>query len=188
MVESKSAMPSGVDIHRLLETFYREPSGTEALGVFESIEQAPEPYNHLLNHNKHMTVTVESHFGQNVDVEVHRTARDGVWYAREITLTTCDTRRVVQYGIVRLRTDAIAPQVLEEIESERIPLGRVLINHNVLREVELCGLWQVRCGQCLASLLHVTIGSIVYGRTALIHCDNEPAIELLEILAPISSD
>ena len=185
MIEPKSAMPSGVDLNRLLETFYGHPSGTEALGVFQSIEDAPEPYNGLLKHSKHMTVTVESHYGENVDVEVHRTTRDGVWYSREITLVTCDTRRIVQYGIVRLKTDAIAPQVLKEIESEQIPLGRVLMNHNVLREVELCGLWQVRCGQCLASQLHLTIGSTVYGRTALIHCDNEPAIELLEILSPV---
>ena len=27
-------------------------------------------------------------------------------------------------------------------------------------------------------------GQTVYGRLALIHCDNQPAVELLEIVAP----
>ncbi len=185
MIDSTSETPPGVDLNRLLQTFYHDPSGTQALGMFRSVDALPEPYNRLLNHNEHMTVTVEEHYGQSVDVQVHRTARDGVWYCREITLSTSESRRIVQYGIVRLKTDELAPDVWREIESESIPLGRVLINHDVLREVQLMGLWEVRCGQCLASLLHQTIGSVAYGRTALIYCDGEPAIELLEILAPV---
>ncbi len=184
MIDSKSEIPPGVDLDRLLQTFYHDPSGTPALGVFRPLAALPQPYDRLLNHNEHMTVTVEAHYGQDVDVQVHRTTRDGVWYSREITLSTCDSRRIVQYGIVRLKTDELAPDVWQEIESEKIPLGRVLINHDVLREVQLVGLWEVRCGQCLAAMLHLTIGSIAYGRTALIYCDGEPAIELLEILAP----
>lgn len=185
MVESKSSDTPSVNLDRLIQTFYHDPSGTQALGVFCETERPPEPYNRLLNHNEHMTVTVEEYYGQNVDVQVHRTRRDGVWYSREITLVTSESRRIVQYGIVRINTDSIAPKVFKEIESETIPLGRVLIEHDVLREVQLCELWQVRIGQCLASMLHLTIGTTTYGRTALIYCDGEPAIELLEILTPV---
>ena len=37
----------------------------------------------------------------------------------------------------------------EEIASKRSPLGRVLIEHNVLREVELITLWKIIPGPVL---------------------------------------
>jgi hypothetical protein len=36
----------------------------------------------------------------------------------------------------------------------------------------------------LATLLGIATSSTIYGRTALIYCDGEPAVELLEIVAP----
>jgi hypothetical protein len=63
----------------------------------------------------------------------------------------------------------------------------VLIEHNVLREVQLCGLWQIHAGPALAKMLSVQVDEVVWGRTALIFCDGEPAIKLLEILTPTSA-
>ncbi len=131
-----------------------------------------------------MTVTVESHYGEKVNVHVHRCFQDGDWYSREITLATAKSKRVVQYGIVRLDTTTLEPEVWQKINRQEIPLGRVLIEHNVLREVQLCGLWRIHAGPSLASLLEVAVDQTVWGRTALIYCNGEPAIKLLEILAP----
>jgi len=61
-------------------------------------------------------------------------------------------------------------------------LGRILVQHNVLRNVELVGLWEIRAGRELAAFLGVPRETTVYGRTALIHCNGEPAVELLEIV------
>ena len=182
-----SSDDSCVDIEELLDEFYGDPIGHSQLGEFESVASVPSPYDSLLDHHKHMTVTVESHYGEKVDVHVHRCDRKGDWYAREITLVTSESRRIVQYGIVRLNTKALDAAVWQQIESEQIPLGRVLIEHNVLRVVHLCGLWEVHAGPSLASLMHLRIADQLYGRTALIYCDNLPAIELLEIVAPTQS-
>jgi chorismate-pyruvate lyase len=131
-----------------------------------------------------MTVTVESHCGEQVNVHVHQCRRNQNWYAREITLVSSQSQQIVQYGIVRLDITALDPEVWKQIESQQIPLGRVLIEHDVLREVELCGLWELQAGPDLANLMHLQAGDTLYGRTALIHCDGVPAIELLEIVAP----
>ncbi len=131
-----------------------------------------------------MTVTVESHYGEKVDVHVHRCKRHGDWYSREITLVTQQSRKIVQYGIVHLDTTKLETQVWRQIENQAIPLGRVLIEHNVLREVQMCELWKVTVGPSLASMMHLQIGDELYGRTALIYCDGIPAIELLEIVSP----
>ena len=180
----KSSGDSRVDINMLLDEFYPPPTGHSQLAEFASVEAVPPPNDRLLDHHQHMTVTVESHFGESVDVHVHRCKRQAEWYSREITLVTRPSRRIVQYGIVRLDTSKLDPEVWQQIEGQGIPLGRVLIEHNVLREVQMCELWKVIAGPSLASMMHLRIGDELFGRTALIYCDGVPAIELLEIVTP----
>lgn len=174
--------PPLVQLGQLVETFYGPPPGPEVLGRFVAVPSVPPPFDRLLDHHEHMTVTVEAFHGQPVDVRVHRTQTSGRLYAREISLIGSHSGQVVQYGIVRLNRDALEASVWEEIRGGRIPLGRVLIEHNVLREVQLQELWKIECGPTLARLLDVPTGQTTYGRTALILCDGAPAIELLEIV------
>lgn len=171
-------------LERLIGLYYPEPL---ELGRFSAMDSSrlPQPFGMLLAHNRHMTVTVESFHGDSVDVEVLRSQQDGDSYSREILLRTQRRGDVVQYGIVRLRLHLIAEEPRREILQERKPLGRVLIEHQVLREVELLNVWQVHCGPALSRMLHVSPGVMTYGRTAMIHCDSEPAIELLEIVSPV---
>ncbi|MBD55168.1 MAG: hypothetical protein CMM05_08860 [Rhodopirellula sp.] len=187
MTEVAFSDDSRIDIRDLLNEFYSEPIGHSQLGEFTSVTKVLAPCDSLLDHHAHMTVTVESHYGEKVNVVVHRCHRSDAWYSREITLVTEHTGRIVQYGIVRLDTRALDTEVWKQIESQTTPLGRVLIEHNVLREVQLCGLWEVQAGNSLADLMQLDVGSQVYGRTALIYCNRAPAIELLEIVSPASA-
>lgn len=177
----------------LIRLFYPSP---DELGRFAPCVDAttvPQPQRRLLDHEEHMTVTVEAFHRCPVDVHVAQTlqgnsssesASGGRWYAREITLHRQSDGAPVQYGIVRLNVDLLDPVVWQEIESQSTPLGRVLIRHHVLREVQLCGLWRVAAGEPLAASLDCPVGTVTYGRTARIFCDYLPAIELLEIVAP----
>ena len=131
-----------------------------------------------------MTVTVESHHGSLVDVRVLEYAKHGDIYRRKILLTRQSDQRVVMFGIVRLHTHYLQEEVRDEIESQQIPLGRVLIDHNVLRRVELGQLWRVTPGEELQRHFNLDSPEVTFGRTAIIHCDEEPAIELVEIVAP----
>ena len=69
-----------------------------------------------------------------------------------------------------------------EIKEQKTPLGRILIQHNVLRQVQLATLWKIETGEDLSALFQLPVGSEVYGRTALIFCNGEPAVELLEVV------
>ena len=172
-----------ISASELIGIYYHEPS---LLGRFEQVESqyVPGVYRKLLDHTNHMTVTVEAHQADSVDVEVLRSSIADGHYRREILLRTHSSKRVVQYGIVRLYLKHLADEPRNEILGQRKPLGRVLIEHNVLREIELFDLLRVECGPGLASFFGVKPGTITYGRTALIHCDHEPAIELLEVVSP----
>lgn len=174
-----------VDLQTLVRLFYDD--SPEDLASFESVaaETMPREYRQLLDHHSHMTITVESFYGSSVDVTVFRTATDNQWYGREISLVSQGSGKTVQYGIVRLRPPLLQSGVWQEIEAGKTPLGQVLIRHNVFRQVELVALWKVVAGPSLARRLEVESGAITYGRTARIFCDGEPAIELLEIVAPV---
>jgi chorismate-pyruvate lyase len=76
---------------------------------------------------------------------------------------------------------------LRATSSEQSSAGRVLILHELLREVELVALWKVTPGEELRELLGMRPGERTYGRTALIHVDGEPAVELIEIVAPVQA-
>jgi chorismate-pyruvate lyase len=156
------------------------------LGTFEEVlaEAMPEPYRSLLAHHEHMTVAVERHHGCPVDVEVLVSNRDGDYYSRKIILHRQSDRRVVLFGIPRLNLRLVDDEVKAEILSQNKPLGRVLIEHNVLREVQLASLYRVLPGPELCKLLGLAAPLATYGRTAFIYCDGYPAVELLEIVAP----
>jgi chorismate-pyruvate lyase len=180
------ATPPSVELDELVCLFYRQ---NEDLAKFirRDASECPPAYRELLAHEAHMTVTVERRHGCPVDVEVLESRCSDTQYVRRILLRRTSDRRVVQFGIVRLALSALQPVVREEIMARKSPLGRVLIKHNVLRQVHLDALWEVQCAATLAQLFGVKAGHTTFGRTALIYCDGDPAVELLEILAPEDS-
>ncbi len=187
-----SSSPSGsvnpsdaVDLSTLVSLFY--PGDGGELADFEPVsgEGMPDDFRRLLDHHSHMTITVEAFHESPVDVRVIQSSERDGWYCREILLVSRQGGQVVQYGIVRLRPDRFHPDVWSEIREGQVPLGQVLINHNVFRQVELVALWRAFPGPALARWLSISEADTTYGRTARIFCDGEPAIELLEIVAPV---
>jgi hypothetical protein len=146
-----------------------------------SADQVPQPYNDLLVHKHHMTVTVEAHHGHLVDVKVLEVNRSPDFYARKILQ---GDGRIVQFGIARVNLQYCSDKVKEEILSEKIPLGRVLIQHGVLRKIEPIAYLRVTPGHDMMGWFGLTEPRITYGRLALIHTNRQPAVELLEIVAP----
>lgn len=175
------------DLHDLVRLFYKQ---VEDLAQFEwepDTLAVPQPYRELLAHNHHMTVTVESFYGCLVDVDVIDFRHEQGTYQRKILLKRQTDQAVVMFGIVRLHVRHLAAPVQSQIESREIPLGRVLIENNVLRRVELGRLWRVQPNTELQRHFKLEAPELTFGRTAVIHCDNQPAIELVEIVAPSQS-
>jgi hypothetical protein len=151
---------------------------------FVAPEAVPPPYHALLVHNHHMTVTVEAHHGDLVNVRILARRHDGDFYARKILLALQKTGKVVQFGIARVRLHYCSPQVRAEIVAGQIPLGRVLINHNVLRRIEPVAFLRVPLGPAQGKWFGLPEPAETYGRLGIIHCDGKPAVEVLEIVAP----
>jgi hypothetical protein len=151
---------------------------------YVAADEVPPPYHGLLVHEHHMTVTVEAHHGSLVDVRVLAHRQDGDSYARKILLALQSNGRIVQFGIARVNLGYCSPEVRAEIVAAGKPLGRILIQHNVLRRIEPTAFLRVIPGSAMMEWFSLRRRQQSYGRLAYIHCDGKPAIELLEIVAP----
>jgi chorismate-pyruvate lyase len=176
--------PITAELQSLVALFYETPG---ELGEFNAVAASSlaQPYRELLAHPHHMTVTVERFHNSPVDVRVLNTKVEGDRYSRQILLSRQSDGRIVQFGIVRLNFEFLSPEVRQEIERQSTPLGRILIANNVMREIELVAVWRVKPGPDLCKLFDCNSGEITYGRTAIIHCNGDPAVELLEIVTPV---
>ncbi len=162
----------------------------ESEGLFlraEHIASAltPEPYKSMLAHDHHMTIAMETYHHSTVDVRVLDSKLNGNEYARKIILFKHGTESVVQFGIVRFHLNYVTEAVRHEIIQGQIPLGRILINHNVLRQVDLGAILEIVAGPTLAGYFQMPVGAVTYGRLATIFCNRQPAVDLLEISAPL---
>jgi chorismate-pyruvate lyase len=147
-------------------------------------DEVPAPYHDLLVHEHHMTVTVEAYHGGPVDVRVLAWRQDGSRYSRKILLVHRATGEVVQFGIVRIDLDQTTPEVRAALLARQTPVGRILIEHDVMRRIEPTAFVRIDAGPEQMAWFGEGGDGVLYGRLALIHFDGVPAVEVLEVVRP----
>lgn len=177
-------LTSAPTLDHLYNLFPDSPDRPDAVEV--PAGEVPQPYHRLLVHTHHMTVTVEKFYHSPVDVRVLTTRRDGNEYARKILLAARETGKVVQFGLVRINLGVCPEAVRNEIVEGNTPLGRVLIRHNMLRRIAPVAFLRVTLRPEMAGWFGAEAGATTYGRLGVIYTGDRPAVEVLEILAPIN--
>jgi hypothetical protein len=142
----------------------------------------PAPHDQLLVHHEHMTIVLEKYHRSPVDLHVIENYLDAKYYTRMITLAARDTGKIVELGIVRLDLSYISPRVREEIVAKKLPLGAILIKHDVHRRIKPRYFLRFPAAGQVLGLFGINYPQPAYGRLGTIFCDGEPAIELLEIV------
>ena len=164
----------------------REPFGASIISSYTAVaaESLEEPFRTLLVHHDHMTEVLFAYHGKAVGLNVLRRTQIADTYTRLIILTAHDSEQVIETGIVRINLGLLSAPVRQEIMDAEKPLGSILIDHDVLRRIE--PKWYFRLERSCPMLDHFGSGvSRAYGRVGLIHCDHQPAIELLEVVADV---
>jgi hypothetical protein len=129
-----------------------------------------------------MTVALEAWHNSLVDIEAIDEWRDDTSYARASLLRRQLDGRVIQFGIMRIWLGDLPQDAQDEITGKKYPLGRVLIRHNLLREVEVLTLWRISPGAVLREKLKVDGHLPIFGRSAQILVDERPTVQVLEIV------
>lgn len=171
---------------RLLLAFFGQGESPKAR--FVKPDEIPSPYRELLVHNGHMTETLERYHGTPVLVHPYEIHQHGSMYGRKLDLAIEPDGRVVMTGMMIFNLSVVREEIQQEILAGRIPLGRILISHGVLREVSAGAFLEFAAEDPLATRFvdpsHPSPPRPVYGRLATILCDGKPAVDLLEIVAP----
>lgn len=185
MFDTPERLTSGqaaADLAELYATFGESGAAVPSARVVEPAD-APAYARELLAHHSHMTVTLERHHGGPVSVEVSAARREGARYARKIILRRPDGG-VVLCGIMRFDFRHCSAEVRDKIVEGKTPLGRILIEHNVLRSVSMHALLKLEPTAEIMKIFGLAAPEPVYGRLATIFCNHEPAVDLLEIVPP----
>ncbi|MSR31223.1 MAG: hypothetical protein EXR99_06910 [Gemmataceae bacterium] len=172
-----------------LESLFREFVGEAIPPLFPvSPQEMPEPFKNLLDHEDHMTVTMEANYGELMEIQVLKESQGANTYARMLRLNGEKTKRTVLFGAMRVRLDFLPQLVRQEILAKKTPLGRILIKHHVMRKLELVQLLKLELGEEQRHWFGSIPPGPIYGRVAIIHCHGLPAIELFEVAAPLGPD
>ncbi len=134
-----------------------------------------------------MTLVLEEHWRSPIDLHVMDYRQEGNAYTRKIFLTAAgphslENANEVELGVVRIRLDLLQPAVRDEILRRKSPLGAILVKHNVMRRIEPRWFVRLPARSELIGWFDQPAGSEAFGRVGVIHCDGEPAIDLLEIV------
>lgn len=146
----------------------------------------PLPYRDLLAHRNHMTVTVEAFHGVPVSLEVLAVSHREPRYARKILLRRSDDDSVVQFGIMQFDLRQVGEEVRREIVARETPLGRILLEHQLLTRVAPPQLLEIDPDDELRAHFRLAASARrkLYGRLAVIECNGGPAVDLLEVVRP----
>lgn len=141
----------------------------------------PAAFRDLLVHNEHMTRKLEAYHQSPMNLRVLHERTVGDIYSRNIELVT-DGDHVVEFGIVRINLEFTPKPVRSQILDKQDPLGDILISNDVLRRIEPRWYMKFSTDSPLADHFEHSGSDILAGRVGIIYCDNEPAIELLEVV------
>ena len=171
-------------LSELCEQFATEPFVPEC-NIIQP-EHIPHPQDELLVHHSHMTLVLERHHGKPVDVHVLDERIEGYYYRRKISLTPKGSDKIVEWGVVRLDLRYMPDEVAREIREKKTPLGAILIKHKLHRRVKPRYFLRFPAGSSVMKLFTPEPQELLYGRLGMIYCDDEPCIELLEIVVNTS--
>lgn len=175
------AAPDPVKVVRLMLAYF----GDSEVPIATAVEPGavPAPYHSLLVHHGHMTEALEKFHGAPVTVHPYRVRREGQMYGRRIDLRVSGGTPVMT-GIMIFNLALVAPTVREEILRAETPLGQILIKHRILRRVSSDAYVRLGASDPLVARFEIAKPRPAYGRIATILCNQQPAVDLLEIVRP----
>lgn len=156
-----------------------------AFTVIEA-ESMPQPFRKLLVHERDMTQTLETFYGDEVHLEVQQSMHMDSDYIREVTLNLKRCGTPVEYGAIRLFLDRFSENLRTDILADDRPLG-ALINSSRLKVSHTSGpFFSVVPDDSIRKLLRTESSDPLYGRCNLIRDpQGVPIARVVEILPQV---
>jgi chorismate-pyruvate lyase len=177
-------MPA-VDLFYPLNEFYAEaglplPSVTPV-----GPEEIPEPCRSILVHDVDMTPTIESTFGESVDLKVLKHSLRGNVFSREIALILRQRDVAVVFGAIKIYLEYFPGKARALVLEMKQPLGTILAAERVAHSSHPSGYFRVTADGLINRALNLNNSAILYGRrNVLSDSSHRTLAQVLEILPP----
>ena len=173
----------------LLEHFYKRLHRPVPLLKPLHGDEMPLPYRKLLVHSADMTPTLESFYGEPIEVHVLGREREQNAYLREVTLQTADDQRPVEYGVIHIHLDHLPETAVSRVLEEQRPLGNILHSENVAHLSWPQAFFSMEADAHLRSVLRLSNAFTLFGRrNVLLDARRSLLADVIEILAPVPSN
>ena len=145
----------------------------------------PEPYHHLLVHERDMTPTLEAACGQSLHLRVLNYSLDEDIFSRHVVLVPDYGGPAVEMGAIKIYLEYFSAEARRLILERRQPLGSILQTQHIPHESHPSAFIRVVCDDVIREGLRLSSGGILYGRqNVLTGAEGRVLARVLEILPP----
>jgi chorismate-pyruvate lyase len=174
-----------LDLLYPLTEFYEEaglalPSATRING-----REMPEPYRHLLVHDRDMTPTLEAAYDRKMNLRVLKYSLDEEVFSRQILLIPEGAESPVVFGAIKIYLDEFPTAARELVLERRLPLGTILESQAIKHFSKPDAFFEVEADASMCQVLNITGPARLYGRRNVLgNATGRKLAQVLEILPP----
>lgn len=168
-----------------LAVFYNALS--QPLPVVEELAATdlPQPYRHLLVHQRDMTSTLQKHYGARTHLRVLQNQVDNGLYQREVVLLLDGSNQPVEFGAITIEFAVLPAAACQAVLAARWPLGGILSEHRVEFMSHPKAFFRMESDAVINQALGLTGAVTLFGRcNALRDADGNTIADIVEILPP----
>src|SRR5580704_4295761 len=174
-----------LDLLYPLNEFYEEaglalPSATRING-----REMPEPYRHLLVHDRDMTPTLEAAYDRKMNLRVLKYSLDEEVFSRQILLIPEGAESPVVFGAIKIYLDEFPTAARDLVLERRLPLGTILESQAIKHFSKPDAFFEVEADSSICHALHIAGPVRLYGRRNVLgNATGRKLAQVLEILPP----
>jgi len=177
---------SAIDLLYPLNEFYAQAG--VALPLVRQINgrEMPEPYRHLLVHDRDMTPTMEAAYDRKMNLRVLKYELSDEIFSRQIVLIPEGGASPVVFGAIKIYLDEFPTEARELVLERKLPLGTILELQSIKHFSRPDGFFEVESDASIEGALEIAGPVRLYGRRNILgNATGRKLAQVLEILPPV---
>ncbi len=180
-------LDTSTDLLFPLSTFEGVQGQGQTSATVVSAGDTPQPYRKLLVHERDMTGTLETHFGETMVLHVLKKRVEGEVMFRQVLLRGERTGRTAEFGAIRIDLSCFSDEGRALIEACRQPLGAILRDLRMLYTSKPSAYLEVDADRFVREALGAGQSTKLFGRkNTLSMSDGRAMAQIIEVLPPLA--
>ncbi len=169
-------------LHPLDDFYQHQNQSPPAFRILDG-DAMPEPYRHLLVHDRDMTSTLESFHGKPIHLQVLHRQITGDILHRQVVLRLDESNLAVEFGSIRVHLSRFNEPWRSQVVDSYRPLGGILNRSGLGYSSRPSGFFAIDSDPFLAAALNMPVGIELFGRqNTLRTLAGKVIAEIVEIL------